>query len=156
MLEQAAAHLDRLIRQDPKVAEYREVLAEALAVLGRLYRESGWTAEAMCAYHRAGEILERSPPRGAEELYHLAGVLAQCATLSATGAAPPVGDRPAECPADLDRAMDAMRRAIAAGFRNLDRLRQDTNLDPLRSRADFRALEQGLMDADFPAEPFAP
>ena len=38
------------------------------------------------------------------------------------------------------------------GFHDLNRLRQDTNLDPLRSRADFQLM---AMDLAFPASPFS-
>jgi hypothetical protein len=50
-----------------------------------------------------------------------------------------------------DRALDALRRAVTAGFRNAAN-RDDHDLDPLRDRPDFRLL---LMDLAFPAEPFA-
>ena len=46
---------------------------------------------------------------------------------------------------------EMVARAVAAGYRNLAWMRTDTDLDPLRSREDFRLL---LMDLAFPAEPF--
>jgi hypothetical protein len=49
--------------------------------------------------------------------------------------------------------MAALRRSVAAGYRNLPSLRADPDLDPLRSRLDFRML---LLDAAFPDDPFAP
>jgi hypothetical protein len=48
--------------------------------------------------------------------------------------------------------MVALRRAVAAGYRSLDWMRRDPDLDPLRSRPDFRLL---LMDLAFPADPLA-
>jgi hypothetical protein len=51
-----------------------------------------------------------------------------------------------------DRAMGVLRRAVAAGFRDAARIRDDRDLAPLRDRADFRML---LMDLSFPAEAFA-
>jgi hypothetical protein len=53
--------------------------------------------------------------------------------------------------AELDRAMEILRRAIAAGYREVDRMRRDPNLDPLRSRLDFQLR---LMDLAFPGDPF--
>ena len=47
--------------------------------------------------------------------------------------------------------MEALRRAVDAGFRDGRRLREDIALDPLRPRADFRAL---VIDLGFPADPF--
>jgi hypothetical protein len=44
-----------------------------------------------------------------------------------------------------------LRRAIEAGFSDLTQLEHDVDLDPLRSRADFRTL---IMDLTFPPQPF--
>jgi len=51
-----------------------------------------------------------------------------------------------------DRAMDALRQAVDAGFRDVARIRQDADLGPLRARDDFQALVAGLA---FPLDPFA-
>jgi hypothetical protein len=48
--------------------------------------------------------------------------------------------------------MDALRRAIAAGYRDVNWMRRDPDLSPLRSRPDFQVL---LLDVAFPADPFA-
>jgi tetratricopeptide (TPR) repeat protein len=50
-----------------------------------------------------------------------------------------------------DRAIDGLRRALAAGFER-GRLMGDHDLDALRARPDFQAL---LIDVAFPADPFA-
>jgi tetratricopeptide (TPR) repeat protein len=152
MLREAEEIIEGQIRDHPNQVEYVELLPEALGVLGKLYRESGRTAEAMRAYRRAREVLEALTHVNSDGLYNLAGVRAQCAVLpDEAGAGRPAGDRPAA----LDGAIEAMRRAIDDGFQDLDRLRRDTNLDPLRSRADFRSLETRLMDARFPADPLS-
>ncbi|MBX9583218.1 MAG: tetratricopeptide repeat protein [Gemmataceae bacterium] len=49
-------------------------------------------------------------------------------------------DQPAEAAADADRAMDRLRKAVAAGYKDAAHLQQDADLDALRDRADFRAL----------------
>jgi hypothetical protein len=41
---------------------------------------------------------------------------------------------------DADRALEALRQAIAQGFKDVEPLKKDPDLDPLRSRADFRKL----------------
>jgi hypothetical protein len=58
----------------------------------------------------------------------------------------------AEDEAAAARAMEWLRRAVAMGYRNVDELRIESALDPLRSRDDFRLL---MMDLAFPAEVFA-
>ena len=57
--------------------------------------------------------------------------------------------------AEADKAMETLRRAVAAGFRNTAHLRVDTDLDPIRSRPDFQLLQLRMMDVEFPIEPFA-
>ena len=52
---------------------------------------------------------------------------------------------------EAERAMDILRRNIAAGYRG-PAIRTEPALDPLRTRPDFQLL---LRDVDFPAEPFA-
>jgi len=52
-----------------------------------------------------------------------------------------------------DRAMMMLRRAVAAGYRNLRQMRGDKDLDPIRSRPDFQML---MLDVAFPDRPFAP
>jgi hypothetical protein len=48
--------------------------------------------------------------------------------------------------------MGVLRRAIAAGYREVDWMQRDPDLDPLRSRPDFQLL---MMDLAFPAKSFA-
>jgi tetratricopeptide (TPR) repeat protein len=42
--------------------------------------------------------------------------------------------------ADADRAMAWLRKAVAAGFKNVDHLKKDKDLDSLRDREDFKKL----------------
>jgi hypothetical protein len=59
---------------------------------------------------------------------------------------------PAEREARARRAVAALRRAAAAGYYDdLEKLRRDPALAPLRPRGDFQEL---LMDLSFPADPF--
>ncbi len=62
------------------------------------------------------------------------------AVLSAT-------DKPAEAATEADLAMDWFAKAVAAGYGNLARIRQDTDLDALRDREDFKKL-LGDMEAN--------
>ena len=52
--------------------------------------------------------------------------------------------------ADADQAMVWLTKAVAAGYKNHEHMEQDTDLDPLRGRADFQALLAGLKGAAKP------
>src|SRR2546423_12721618 len=43
-------------------------------------------------------------------------------------------------PADADRAMDWLRKAVDAGFNDATKMKADRDLDAVRDREDFRAL----------------
>jgi hypothetical protein len=64
----------------------------------------------------------------------------------------PEGRRLGRSRALADRAVAQLRRAAAAGYRDVAHIGTDTDLDPLRSRPDFPTF---LMDLTFPADPFA-
>jgi hypothetical protein len=58
----------------------------------------------------------------------------------------------AEGRAAAEQAMHWLHRAVARGYRNVALMQRDHNLDPLRSRDDFRLL---MMDLAMPDDPFA-
>jgi hypothetical protein len=74
---------------------------------------------------------------GAVDLYNLACGYAQLSVLLQHAATPPTA---AERESMADRAMDALRRSLAAGMKNFALIDRDHALDPLRERPDFRAL----------------
>jgi len=50
-----------------------------------------------------------------------------------------------------DRAMELLRKAVMAGFKDAAQMAKDTDLDPLRGRDDFKRLLEGLATAKKPA-----
>ena len=79
----------------------------------------------------------RKPELSANDMYDLA-----CVFSLATGAAgpSPLADRYAS------RAVEFLRKAINAGFRDAEHMKRDKDLDSLRSRADFGKLLVGLAE----------
>jgi hypothetical protein len=57
-----------------------------------------------------------------------------------------------ETSAEGDGAISLLKKAIGLGFRSYVRFRQESALNPLRGRPDFRFL---MMDLAMPAEPLA-
>ena len=53
--------------------------------------------------------------------------------------------------AAFDHALVDLRRAVAAGFRNVEQVRSASDFEPLRARRDFQAI---LLDMVFPVDPF--
>jgi serine/threonine protein kinase/tetratricopeptide (TPR) repeat protein len=49
------------------------------------------------------------------------------------------------------RSVELLRRAIGAGYKNVEQLRKDPHLDALRGRADFQQLIESLAEAKNPA-----
>jgi serine/threonine protein kinase len=49
--------------------------------------------------------------------------------------------------ADAERAMDWLKRALAAGYKDTAHIKRDKDLDALRDRADFRQLLEGMASA---------
>jgi serine/threonine-protein kinase len=142
--ERALAILDGLVQANPTVTGDQSRLLQGIRLqgirgLGATQRAAGRDAEAMASWRRATAEGRRLRPSDGESLYYLA-----CCHALLGGAA--------AAPAELDRAMAVLRQAVAAGYRSLDCMRRDPDLDPLRPRPDFGAL---LLDLAFPAEPFA-
>jgi serine/threonine protein kinase len=145
---QAIGETSRLSAEAPHLKNPRRALrityhdlAEALMALGR-------PAEAAAALGERPGLWDDGP----EALYELARAWALCvpeADRDRDGSTP---GRRAERTAYGDRAMDALRRAVATGYRDASRMIRDADLRPLRSRDDFRAL---VNDLGFPSDPFA-
>ena len=134
----------------PELVPYRRSLSDHYRHLAAMERHAGRPAEAATA------ALERRKlwPDDPVELVSVAGDLAGCIPLVAKPAGAPTAEHQAQCRTYGDLAMDALHRAIARGFQDVDRLGRDPDLDPLRSRADFRQALMDLRDRTFPADPF--
>ena len=54
------------------------------------------------------------------------------------------GKDPAKQQVYADRAMELLRKAVATGYKDVTHMKQDKDLDPLRSRPDFQKLLESL------------
>jgi serine/threonine protein kinase len=139
----------KLVDENPAFTGFRRDLLWCLAALGKIQRRAGRTSEAVASFRTSATLLERLPTHTPIDLYNLA-----CYQSVISGAAgePGSGLTAAEGRAESDRAMANLRRAVAAGLRELAHMRTDSDLDPLRDREDFRLL---MMDLAMPDDPFA-
>ena len=148
--EAALAIIERLIKAQPAFADQLQIyLVFGLKGLGATEQTAGQTAGAVVSWRRAIATDERSRSSDGEVLYILAGCHSRLGGIAGAAGS---GLSAAEGVSELDRAMGVLRRAIAAGYRNVNWMKRDPDLDPLRARADFQAL---MADLAFPSEPFS-
>ena len=88
----------------------------------------------------ARELMEKLPPQNGKDNYNLACLWAQVSRLVGSGKTSFTEQERAERRACLDRAVDALSKAVAAGYPKVVRLKKEASLDPLRSREDFQKL----------------
>jgi tetratricopeptide (TPR) repeat protein len=132
----AVAILDKLAKKYPQFPASRVDLPISLRQRGLLEYAAGQFAPAAAANRRAIELFEGQNLWN-QTLYELAC----CYALQARLAGKDGSGVPADAaPAEADKAMDLLRKAVAAGYQDVYDLRTDAGLDPLRQRDDFRKL----------------
>jgi serine/threonine-protein kinase len=134
-LEHALAVIDEAIRSKPGRLNYRRLRAEILGHQARLALDRGDRGTAGRMARDALQITEALAREDAAYLYDLARAHALAARLDSLDP-----DRKSAGEAHAKSAIDALRRALATGFDDRDRLRVAPALQPIRDRDDFRAL----------------
>jgi tetratricopeptide (TPR) repeat protein len=129
--------------------QYPAYLADCLLELGHLQESGDRPAEAADSYREAIAMLMRLSTPSEGELYNLACSHALLGGLALRHGS---GLTAADGRAEADRAMHWLRKAIAAGYQDLPRMRTDPDLALLHARPDFQLL---LLDLAFPTDPFA-
>jgi tetratricopeptide (TPR) repeat protein len=145
----AAPELDKAMLLYRKLAKpdttwWRPELADALRNRGIALQKLGRPGEAVAAYREATGLLEKLAKPEPYDVYGQA----RCHALI-HGMAPEKGSglTAVDTHAAGELAMTALRRAIAAGYRDAANLRQDADLDSLRQRPEFRKLLADLEEA---------
>jgi hypothetical protein len=138
---------EELVRSHRPITRYPYDLANYLTSLGLAQRQIGSPAQALDSYGRACSILEYLPQLAPEDRYNIACYYAIQADLARQ---PGVQ---ADTEALSDRAMEALRKAVNAGYRDSSNLEKDADLNALRSRADFRLM---IMELSMPDDAFTP
>jgi tetratricopeptide (TPR) repeat protein len=145
---EAIAHQRKAYDKAPQVSQYRRYLSSHYHNLARVRRAVGRAAEAVDA------ALERRKlqPGDPDELYSVACDLALCIPLANRGQ----GERAVAADAErrnyINLALETLRQAIRAGYKDRARMSSDLALEPLRSNEEFRSL---VGDPAFPSDPSA-
>jgi tetratricopeptide (TPR) repeat protein len=121
-------------------------LAQAYVDLGMVYLTAGQQDEAEPLFRNAREILEKLPELRPSALFNLASARALSSHLIGLGKPSLTPGEEAERTRLANHAMDALQDAVATGYMDIARLKQDRRLDVLRTRADFQELVGGLVD----------
>jgi serine/threonine-protein kinase len=138
--ERARDIRQKLVDANPAVPEFQRELAQFLEKVGIAEQRSGRPAEAVTSYRQAIALLEHLPTLGSVDLYDVACFQALLAGAAVAGS----GLTAAEARVAADQAMATLRRAVAAGWRNVAHMRTDSDLDALRQRDDFQKLMKDL------------
>ena len=148
MSERAVAIHEALAREDPEKPIHRWQLAESYLRLGQSREVTGDRAGAGDDWRRAAAILRSIPDLEAELTFIHGCCHAKLAGLASHDDAGISAD---EASSHAETAMALLAKAAGMGYRDAGSFRNESALDPLRSRDDFRLL---MMDLDFPTEAF--
>ena len=140
----AARIWQELARSYPTNGRFARELAAAHLKLGCSYAATGKPGEALEAMQKARDIVEKMPHPGLLDFYALAGVYAQLSAPPGPTKTSLTMKEQTERSRHIEKAMAALHKAVAAGYRYPAVLKTDRSMDPLRSRADFQKLHAGL------------
>jgi serine/threonine protein kinase/tetratricopeptide (TPR) repeat protein len=135
LLQEAEPYLKKALDANPRHPFYREVYSDTRRVLAATLLELGDHAGAA----EAAADLGRVAPDPAYA-YKAAGFFSRCIPLAEKDAKLPEAKRKDLAKSYADRAVEALRQAVAKGYKDADHLKKDPDLDPLRERDDFRQL----------------
>jgi serine/threonine-protein kinase len=136
-LQQGAVHARAALERAPDVAGYRQTVNANLGTLGEVERFYKHADRAAAATLRRRELWPDNPA----ELYRVAADLARAAAI----------------PDDEDerrryggQALETLRQARAAGFKDRDKLRLDAAFEPLREWNEFKQLLDEMLEQERP------
>jgi serine/threonine protein kinase/tetratricopeptide (TPR) repeat protein len=136
LLDQAQPHLQAALKASPKKPAYRRCYRNSLLVTAECHANLGDHARVAAT----ADVLARLAYDPAIDTYYAAGYLCHCVKLVDKDTKLDKVKSKALSQSYADRALELLRQAVALGFLNVSRLKQDPNLEPLRTREEFRQL----------------
>ena len=135
----AVAIQEKLAADFPTVPEYRQHLAQSQFNLGNLLKNLGKRVEAEGEFRKAVVIQEKLAADFPAVPAYRQGLAASHYDFACLCAI--TIDKEADKKQEYaDRAMEMLQKAVKAGFTDAALMAKDTDLDPLRDRADFKKL----------------
>ncbi len=146
---QARKLLEALVKAHPSAQPYQQGLAFSLSGQGRANLRRGETATGVADLRASSAIWERLTISTNESRYALAG---NHALIAAVAGVPGSGISALAAETEAKRAVECLRKPLAAGYHTAAELRADPDFHAILGRADF---ENMLLDLQFPVDPFA-
>jgi serine/threonine-protein kinase len=135
-LEEAQPHLQAALAAYPSNPTCRKWFCQNRQRLAATLLELGDHAAAA----EAAADLARMAVHPADDAYQAAGFFARCIPLAQQDSKLPQAQRQELARAYGDQALEALRQALAKGYKHTANLKKDKDLDPLRPRKDFQKL----------------
>jgi tetratricopeptide (TPR) repeat protein len=140
VFKRAVKHQQAALAKDTKNGTYRQLLNGHLQSLAEVQRQLGRPAEAAAAAGQRAELW----PDDLARLFSVALELARCIPLVGKAGDKTAFAEQAERDEYARQAIQTLRRAIACGYKDGDRLRKDPELELLRRYQDFEQLIRQL------------
>jgi serine/threonine-protein kinase len=136
LLEQAGTHHEVALRADPRNVTYHKWYRNNLVALCTLcFACRDHTATVAAAQKLASLMLGQ-----AQDYYLATSFVSRAVVLAERDTKLSEGKRKELAKKYADQAMDLLRQAVTEGYKNVDQLKKDPQLAPLRQRADFQKL----------------
>jgi tetratricopeptide (TPR) repeat protein len=145
-LQRARAIQERLVRDHPNDPENPRSLSITDIGLGRVHRALDQPAEALKDWQDAVRLIESLPEPSHYDLYNLACAYALSSTVIDKTQAQSNSGHETPSRQLAGKAMEAMHRAVAAGWSDARQMETDGDLESLRSRGEFQKLVQSLQE----------
>jgi serine/threonine-protein kinase len=136
LLEQAGPPIEKALSANPRNPFYRAVYCDNRQHLAETLLHFGeYTLAA-----KAATDLARIAFDPVNDTFKAAALLSRCIPLAEKDDKTPVAKRQELAKSYADRAMETLRQAVANGYKEAAALKKDADLNPLRSRDDFKKL----------------
>jgi tetratricopeptide (TPR) repeat protein len=136
LLEEALPYHRRALKANAKHPAYRRFFHDNRSALALTLVRLGDHAAAAAAV----EELTRFGDKPADDSYKASGFLCLCVSLAEKDAKLPAPRRKALADAYAARAVQLLGEAVAHGKKDVAKVKNDTDFDPLRARPDFQRL----------------
>jgi serine/threonine protein kinase/tetratricopeptide (TPR) repeat protein len=141
-LDEAFPYHRGVLQANPRNAEYRSGYRNSLMELAKSCSGLGDRPAALAAATKRRD-LGWEP---ATDAYEAACMLARCVPIVEKSNKLDAASRQAEMRSYADQAMAMLRDAVAKGYKNIEYLKGDMELNALREREDFKTLLVGLQN----------